>query len=206
MTEKQIEKKDSVKRETFMIGVFIALCAGFAGGFAYGVHQAASPIPGMPHANEQVSKEGHSEQFHRMIDALESKIAENPEDVGALIQLGNIYFDDHQFEKAVQTYEKALEIKPDNPDVLTDLGVMYRRSGNPEKAMEAFSKAVAVDPTHQIAMYNKGVVQMHDLNDIKGAVQSWKRLEAINPEAKSPDGVVIGELIKAAEAETTQQK
>lgn len=201
MTDQQDKKRDSVKRETFIISIFIALCAGFAGGFAYGVYQAGAPIPGMPHAGEQTAQADHSEQFHRMIDALKSKVAENPDNIDAWVQLGNIYFDDHQFNKAVHAYEKALEIEPDNADVLTDLGVMHRRDGHPEKAVEAFNRAIAADPNHQIAMYNKGVVQMHDLNDIEAAIESWKTLLAVNPNAKTPDGSVISELIKAAEAE-----
>jgi len=120
----------------------------------------------------------------------------NPKDVEAWIQLGNLYFDSENFEKAINAYQKSLALKPDNANVLTDMGVMYRRSGKPVEAIKAFDKAIAVDPRHEVSRFNKGIVLMHDLNDLAGAVRSWEELVTVNPAAKSPNGLLVSELIK----------
>ena len=80
-------------------------------------------------------------------------------------------------------------------NVWTDLGVMYRRSGDPKKAIEAFDRAISIDPHHEISRFNKGIVLFHDLKDEKGALDAWESLLAINPDAKSPAGQSVKQLI-----------
>lgn len=107
-------------------------------------------------------------------------------------------------QKAIDAYSKALEIAPDNANVLTDMGVMYRRLKQPEKAIEAFDKAAKVDPSHEMCILNKGVVLLHDLNDMDGAVKAWEDLAIINPSAKGPGGQPIKVFIE--QIKSMQQK
>ena len=81
-----------------------------------------------------------------------------------------------------------MALVPNDPNVLTDLGVMYRRNKQPEKAIEAFDKAISADPSHEKSRFNKGIVLMHDLNDIDGAARAWEGLVEINPNAMAPGG------------------
>jgi tetratricopeptide (TPR) repeat protein len=78
---------------------------------------------------------------------------------------------------------------------------MYRRTGNPEKAVEAFDKAVSTDADHEIARFNKGIVLLHDRNDPAGAIQAWKELLEVNPEAVAPNGQRVAELLQQFEAQ-----
>ena len=119
----------------------------------------------------------------------------NPDNIEAWTQLGNHYFDTGNFAKAINAYNKSLALNPNNANVLTDLGVMYRRNGNPVEAVASFDKAIAVDPNHQTARFNKGIVQLNDLNDRAGAIKTWQELVAIKPDATAPNGQLISEII-----------
>ena len=73
---------------------------------------------------------------------------------------------------------------------------MYRRAGQPKKAIESFDKAAKVDPKQETALFNKGIVLMHDLNDLDGAIQAWQELVKRNPAATSPSGQSIKDLVE----------
>jgi hypothetical protein len=61
--------------------------------------------------------------------------------------------------------------------------------------VDAFDRAMNIDATHEISRFNKGIVLFHDLKDEKGALAAWESLLAINPEAKSPGGQTVRELV-----------
>lgn len=191
-----------VKKETMLWVATITLIMGFLLGVVVTVYKTSSglPVPSVKPQSQlpppQAGKQGPSVETAARIFELEKITNQNPNDAEAWIQLGNLYFDSENFEKAINAYQKSLALKPDNANVLTDLGVMYRRSGKPAEAIKAFDRAISVDPRHEVARFNKGIVLMHDLNDIAGAMRSWEELVAVNPAAKSPGGQLISELIK----------
>jgi cytochrome c-type biogenesis protein CcmH/NrfG len=123
------------------------------------------------------------------IRALRERTQKHPKDVEAWIQLGNLKFDLNQPREAISAYENALQLKPNDPDVLTDLGVMYRRIGQPEKAVALFREAQRKDSGHFQSLYNLGVVLLHDLNDVSGAVQAWENYLRVIPQGPQSDHI-----------------
>lgn len=191
-----------VKKETMLWVAIITLVVGFLMGVVVTVYKSSSglPVASAPPRSQppppQADAKGPSVETAARIFELEKITNQNPNDAEAWIQLGNLYFDSENHEKAINAYQKSLALKPDNADVLTDMGVMYRRSGKPAEAIKAFDKAIAVDPRHEVSRFNKGIVLMHDLNDLAGAVRAWEELAAVNPAAKSPNGQLVSELVK----------
>ena len=184
----------------------IAVVVGFFAGVVFGIYKSETGKPprsamfSQPAEKEQkVSAEKAAEIFK-----LEKITKENPNDVAAWSSLGNLYFDTENYENAIRAYNKSLALNPNNADVLTDLGVMFRRTGQPRKAIEAFDKAAKIDPHHETSLYNKGIVLMHDLNDIQGAVKAWEELLKRNPAATSPTGQPIKNLINKLKASMKQ--
>jgi cytochrome c-type biogenesis protein CcmH/NrfG len=179
-----------VRSENVIWFVAVSLVVGFVSGVAFGIYKTGSM------ANPaQSSSVGMSVEQQETIDMLKAQTRKNPNDKDSWIQLGHSYFDANLPDKAIVAYNKALALDPQNADVWTDLGVMYRRSGNPKKAVECFDRAMKIDPRHQVSRFNKGVVLLHDLNDEAGALKSWESLLAINPDAKTPGGQPLRELI-----------
>lgn len=199
MAKKDSIGNDYVKKNTMVVFSLVALAAGFLGGIVLSAYKSSSiaPAPAPAVSQQQsVTQQGPSAEDAQKILALEKMVAENPQDVDSWIRLGNVYFDTAQHQKAIQAYEKSLALSPKNANVLTDLGVMYRRSGKPEKAIESFDRAMQADPLHEVSRLNKGIVLMHDLNDLQGAVKAWEELLKINPTAKTASGMMVKDIIE----------
>ena len=198
MEKKVKPESKTVKKETMWMVASIALVVGFLGGVVFGVYKTGTDKPMQkPMVSQPAEKDqGVSVERSAQIFKLEKLTKENPDDVAAWIDLGNLYFDTGNHEKAITAYNKALELNPDNANVMNDLGVMYRRTGQPKKAIEAFDKAIKIDPGHETVRFNKGIVLMHDLNDLEGAIQAWEELVKLNPDAISPTGQPVKKLVE----------
>lgn len=186
-----------IKTESTILIAFIALTIGFVGGVAFGIYKS-DPAPAMPGMGMPPSANASADQAEQ-IETLKDLTLKTPDDAKLWVQLGHLYFDSGKYQEAIEAYEKSLEIAPGDPDIITDLGVMYRRVGKPEKAVAKFDEAIAIDPSHQISRFNKGIVLMHDLEDAEGAVETWRKLLELNPEAKMPNGQPVRELISQFE-------
>ena len=180
----------SVKTETLIIVALVALAIGFVGGVAFGVYRAGrTDMPGPRPTTAPPAEDGQK------LAALQDEAARHPDDPETWTRLGHYFFDQGDSAAAIGAYEKSLALRPEDPNVLTDLGVMYRRNGDPKGAAAIFDRALAVDGHHEIALFNKGIVLLHDLQDIPGALESWQRLLAINPSARTPSGQPLADLV-----------
>jgi cytochrome c-type biogenesis protein CcmH/NrfG len=197
MAEKKGIGNGFVKKETMLIAILISLGVGFLGGATLSAFKFSEgeSVPAQSMQQQVTQDNVMTPDQNNRISTLEMETSLKPENVGAWIQLGNLYFDTNQFEDAVKAYKKALELEPNNPNVWTDLGVMYRRNGKPHQAIEAFDKAIESDPSHEVSQLNKGIVLMHDLDDIQGAIKAWEELVKVNPTAKTSSGQLLKDVI-----------
>lgn len=187
-----------VKKETLLVVAAIALIAGFVGGVILTIYKTGTDQHVHSTSQNQASQETQNagnEMSARILE-LEKWISENPDDVKSWNQLGHLYFDTNNYDKAILAYEKSLALNPNDPDIITDMGVMYRRKGLPDEAVKSFDRAIELDPQHEVSRYNKGIVLMHDLQDIKGAIKAWEELLQVNPFAVSPTGQPLRDMIE----------
>ncbi|MDY7002253.1 MAG: tetratricopeptide repeat protein [Thermodesulfobacteriota bacterium] len=214
MAKKQAVQSGLVSKKVLAIAVIVAFVLGaYVGGTGMSLYLSESNTPevakgpSMPQGTPQGmpqgmppqgmgQPQGGSSRHGAMTAALEEEVSLHPDNVRAWTQLGNAYFDSEMFEKAIRAYKRSLELNPTDANVWTDLGVMYRRSGQPQKAIESFENAILNDGKHEIAWFNKGLVLMHDMEDAQAAVRTWEKLAEINPNAKTPNGQPLKELIE----------
>ncbi len=190
-----------IKKETMWLIVLVALAFGFLAGIVFSIYKASPSVPVQQQAAQQTTDSSSLDpETTRVILALEKEVAANPNNTEAWIHLGNHYFDTENFPKAIEAYKKSLALDPNNADVLTDLGVMYRRNGNAHEAIASFDKAISISPDHATARFNRGIVQLYDLQDKEGAIKTWEELVKIHPDAKAPSGEPISEIIKKLKA------
>lgn len=193
--------KSGMSVATGVGGMVLTLILGlYIGSLLPGIFmkEAADTLPqsSPPSANTQGESSPLPSELQQRLNNAEKLAAADPGSAPDWINLGNAYFDAHEPQKAIHAYEHALSLAPKNPDVLTDLGIMYREIGEFEKALECFRKATAVEENHQPAMFNMGVVLAYDLQRHKEAIEIWERLLRINPQAQTPDGKSISEIIR----------
>lgn len=196
--------KDQVTKQILYIAIGVALVVGFLAGIIFSSVQSDTPRGVVPQQQQAAApqgpaQQGLSPQQASTILALEQRVASNPSDLDAWVQLGNIYFDASRFAKAIRAYEKSLELQPGDANVLTDLGVMYRRNGQPDMAVASFDKAIAAQPTHEQARFNKGIVLMYDMGDVASAIATWQELLKVNPGATASNGIPVSQIIADAQ-------
>ena len=196
MASKEKIMEGYVKTSNLYLCILVALAFGFLGGVLFSTYKysrnvaAKSPPSATPSGPVPMSQD-QSQKLAALIQATQT----TPDNVNAWTQLGHFYFDTSQHKKAIEAYEKSLALDPNRPDVWTDLGVMYRRAGSRQKAIQHFDRALSINKQHEIAMFNKGVVLMHDLNDLENALKSWEELLSINPLAQTPSGQPIQTMV-----------
>lgn len=191
-----------VHKQTLYMAILVSITFGFMVGAMYTSFKLAGDTPMAPIAQQPSDPHDHPEgqemsaETGSRILKLEQFLKENPDNVDAWNQLGNLFFDANRFGDAIDAYERSLALKPGDPVVLTDMGVMYRRNKNPKKAVETFDLAIAADPGFETARFNKGVVLMHDMEDTAGGILAWEALLTVNPMAKAPNGKLLSSLVE----------
>src|SRR6266851_5692167 len=73
-------------------------------------------------------------------------IAEKPDYVEALANLGGVLSRLGQYQESVEVYERALKVAPDLTPLLLNLGIAHHRAGAFEKAAQAFATVLAATP------------------------------------------------------------
>ncbi len=181
---KKIFSMDQImKKEYAFLFIAIAFVAGIVVGVISTVlYEEKMPLPPSSVKPSQSSPSpAIPADIQKQISMLQGILKEDPKNLKALVELGNLYFDTDQFDSAIQFYARALELDPKNADVRTDMGIMYRRKGDPDRALTEFRRAAQDDPKHVNSRYNTGVVLLHDKADIKGAIQAWEEFLKVEP-------------------------
>jgi len=172
----------------FLTG-FVCLCIGFGIGYLVGKPSGGggAPIASQPFQSQtSPASQGQPPAQNPAVAAqneasLRALLMTNPKNLDALIQLGNLYYDQGQHQQAVEWYGKALEIDPRNPNVRTDRGSSYWSLNRPDEAIAEFKKSLQVDPNHQQTLYNLGLVYLQGKNNVAEARKAWQELLKINP-------------------------
>ena len=125
--------------------------------------------------------------YYGLIEEYRTILAEDPNNLAAILALGNAYFDSGQWHEAIHMYERALAINPRSADVRTDMGTAYRNMGRPDRALAEYRRALELEPGHVNARYNIGVVYAYDVKDYKQAINVWGQLLRLAPNHPDAD-------------------
>jgi cytochrome c-type biogenesis protein CcmH/NrfG len=178
-----------VKGSRSLVSWIVVFAAGFAAGVvfsAWKLQDLGGVTPSTPEAAPQAVQK---DDMQNRIAGIERMLAANPNNLEALIQLGNDYYDIRNFEKAAEAYQKALQIDPRNPNVWSDLGAAFRRLGKPQDAVNSFRKSLEIDPNHSISLFNLGLVLRDDFKDYPAALKEWEQF--LQKAGDSPHAVMV---------------
>jgi len=181
-----------VKKEYAFLSIAIAFVAGIVVGVMAAVYyEDKAPLipPAVKQPTSSSAPAAPPADVQKQIDTLQSILKDDPKNLNALIQMGNLYFDAEQFNQAIETYSKVLQIEPKNADVRTDLGIMYRKKGDYDRAIAEFKRAAEMAPKHVNSRYNLGIVLLHDKGDIKGAIKAWEDFLRVEPTGPRADNI-----------------
>ena len=173
-----------MQRDKVFLLVIVAFLAGFIIGAISGIKFYGAQKGGSSPSN--VSEEAPASPQAKVnlaqeIVQLEEALKRDPENLQALISLGNAYFDSNQEKKAIETYQKALKIDPKNADVRTDMGIMYRNIKDYDIAVREFRQAAKDNPNHVNSRFNLAIVLQRDKKDIQEAIAAWEEFLRVAP-------------------------
>jgi cytochrome c-type biogenesis protein CcmH/NrfG len=178
-SEKNNIQRGVSKGNVILIG-FVCVLVGFILGATVAILKT-SKEPKLETSAEE-PKQSRSADNEEEIQLSKSILGKDPNNLQALANLGNAYFDTDRYQDAIETYSKALAIDPRNPDVRTDRGIMYRKLKQFDKAVEDFRRAARDDSKHLNSRFNLGVTLRNDMNDYPGAIQAWEDfLKVVSP-------------------------
>jgi tetratricopeptide (TPR) repeat protein len=172
----------------------ILITAMFCISLVCGCEKTEKTPPPVPSAFDSVKKSDESQgpYYAGLIEEFRATLADDPDNLAAIVGLGNAYFDSGQWNKAVTLYEHALLLDPQNADVRTDMGTSYRNAGMPDRALAEYRIALQVEPGHLSARYNMGIVLAHDKRDYRAAIRVWEELLKLAPNYPHADDIRSG--------------
>ncbi|WP_319582133.1 tetratricopeptide repeat protein [uncultured Pseudodesulfovibrio sp.] len=158
-------------RKAVILTVFLALAAMFATSFVYRMKNPNLFVKSRAPQSVADAGEGGGAGAPAMGGAMTGamsrvkeyleRVKEHPDDVEALVGLGNSFLMMRAWDRALEPLEKARQIKPEDTTVLKAVGIAYFNKQDYTKASEAYESILKVDPEDTLALFNLGVIYKH---------------------------------------------
>jgi rhomboid protease GluP len=119
----------------------------------------------------------------RMIDELQKRTQQNPQDASAHYALAHEYFVKRQFSDGETELKRVLELQPQNADARMELGAAYLSRDRFKEAEEEFTKLLAQNPNNLDAHVGMGMAFADEQNHA-AAINEYKAALRIEPNVR----------------------
>ena len=151
-------------RRSVILVVVLSAAAMFVTSFIYRMNHPNLFVQ-VEHQHEQKSSmpPGMGEQGGPMAKVKEymARVDQNPDDVEALVGLGNAFLMMRAWDRALEPLNRASELSPGNADVLKAVGIAYFNKKEYENAEKAYQSILAVAPDDTLALFNLGIINKY---------------------------------------------
>jgi cytochrome c-type biogenesis protein CcmH/NrfG len=114
------------------------------------------------------------------IAKLESASADQPDNVGVLLELGDAYFLGQRYPQAARTFRTALQIDPGNPTATVRLAMVWHADGASARAARAIKTVLGTTPENQEAHYSMAIIYFSS-DQIDEAKAEWAAAATLDP-------------------------
>lgn len=104
-----------------------------------------------------------------------------PQNVGAIANLGIVYARTDHDAKAIVEYKRALRLSPNNESILLNLGIAYFKQDRPAAAKPYLERVAAMDAQNRQARQLLAVCQLYT-GQVKPALHELENLQAASPQ------------------------
>jgi len=163
----------------FVVGSIVGWCVGFFPQLNshkdHGMkipHMSHSMMSSkMPHSVSKGSLPFHSEEM------LLQKLQQNPNDMQAQIELGNLYYQRNDYNKAIQYYSS---IADSNISIALNLAFAYQKQEKYDKALEVYESILQKEPENLGALrYTAKIYEM--LGFFTKALACYEKMSTLLP-------------------------
>jgi tetratricopeptide (TPR) repeat protein len=155
------------------LGVWLAVIFGLVAIFMFVARQGTTPISG-PQDLGELGPAARVQPFQEIL-------AENPDDVEALVGLGFTYIELTDAGQALPNFEKAISLDARNVEALVGLGMAYEGTGRQDEALPMYERALGVDPDSDFAKARKAYYLAEIAEQYEPALVILRELEAKEP-------------------------
>ncbi len=180
-----------------VLGLVVGLVLGNVlfggGGVGAPVRQAQAPAPqgGVPGMAGGAGQAGGAPSFEEM----RARLAQNPNDVPALVALGDFLLQQQAVPEAISHYERALAGDPGNAQIMGRVAVAYRTARQPKKALEMAMKVLDTERSDAQAAALSFDVALHGAGDLDAASRALAEFQR-----RAPGAPVAGQMQAELEA------
>lgn len=209
----------SLGRKTVILSVIVSVAAMFVTSFVYRmqnpnlyveVRQGAQAPEDHDHDGDGVQDHGPDEGAANTpagmgegmggamakVREYMAEVEKNPNDVKALINLGNSFLMMRAWDRALEPLEKANTLEPGNVGLLKAIGIAYFNKQDFDKATAAYEQILSIDPNDTLALFNLGVINKYYFEKTDAARMYFEKVLEIEKDD--------AEIIKMARQELEQ--
>lgn len=119
--------------------------------------------------------------YQEALQAYDTLLQDDPSNVTALIDKGNVLSKLQQPQKALISYELAIANNPDSHLAWLNKGNVLFAMGQYNRALESFDRALRLNPESYITWHNRGSLLRDGLKDYQQAIASYDQAIDLNP-------------------------
>jgi tetratricopeptide (TPR) repeat protein len=97
---------------------------------------------------------------------------------------------------AIEASRMAVRLDPFDTDALEEQSVLLQQQERPEEAADALRAAIERDPHNYMPYLRLGTIQLYVLDDLDGAVESYRDALRLNPKASAAREALAQTLIR----------
>jgi len=98
-----------------------------------------------------------------------ARVEKDPNDVEALMGLGNAFLMMRAWDRALEPLGKAAALDSTNTSVLKGIGIAYFNKEDFEKAAQSYEAILKINGKDTLALFNLGVITKHYFKDVDAA-------------------------------------
>jgi tetratricopeptide (TPR) repeat protein len=189
-TKKQEPERKPGKAAFFIGGILYGALLGFSALFVIshrpGVSahppatrpQGSSPAAG---ATASAADQGGGAPMMAQIGELRKRVEQNPQDRGALLQLGSLYAQAGMWSDSGTFFEQAVSLTPEDRPLLVELGNFHYDARQWRAGVEWYERALRLDPDDPDVLTDQGFC-LTQLGENQRALANFTRASEIDPE------------------------
>ncbi len=194
-----VENSQPSKKTAIILAVAVPILAIY-------LYQFIGNPDGMEPQSQKVAGESaegdHSvtaDQIEVMVTGLAEKLKANPNDLDGWVMLARSYSALQRYDRASFAFAEATKLSPTDPNLLVDYADALAMANNESlegSPMSLVQRALEINPNHQKGLWLMGTGAF-DQGDFQGAVQYWRKLEALMAPGSQGANSIAGSIAQA---------